>query len=74
MKWSSVKKNFGVMGPHWFLCALYCFQRLSCFTILVWDPMSSFSLMRPSLKGLKAPQLATKQEALGFHVDGWSCT
>ena len=55
------------------MCAFNCLVRLECFIIWVWEPLSSIHLIRPFLSALKKLCLSTKQWALGFQKDGWSC-
>ena len=58
---------------HWFVCPFDCPDRLKCFIIWVWEPLSSIHLIHPFLLVLKKFSLSTKHRALGFQVDGWSC-
>ena len=60
-------------GLHLFVCAFDCRAWLELFTIWVWEPLSCTHLMRPFLLALKKLSLTTKQRALGFQTDGWSC-
>ena len=60
-------------GLQWFVCAFDCGARLECFIIWVWEPLSSISLICPFLSPLSKHHLTTKQRALGFQKDGWSC-
>ena len=51
------------------------FIRLSCpvGALHFWEPLSSIHLIRPFLVAPKKLCLTTKQWALGFQKDGWSC-
>ena len=66
------------VAQHWMIwhgvvAALTEWGCIGLFVVGVWEPLSSIGLAPPFLAELKRHDFTTKQRALGFQKDGWSC-